>query len=167
MDVRRGKRIALGHQARVGKDTFADHLGWQRVSIAGPLYELVGDMQRRLGRAVEKDAALLQMIGAGLRDHYGEDVWISQAMRRIEELEAADPTVGIVVTDMRFPNEMRALAAAGFVTVRIERPDRPIDRDPNHPSEIALAGAAFDHVVVNDGDLAGYLAKVDALVAAI
>lgn len=163
-----GLRLALGHQARVGKDTFADHVierwGGCKMQFAGPIYDIGRAVQERLGRPVEKDPALLQTIGTSLKAVYGGDVWLAPLLARLQTMP---PTSNVLITDMRFPNEMAALKAAGFTTVKITRPGRIIDRDPNHISEIALADAEFDYTINNCAGMDTYLAQVDAVVAAV
>ena len=76
-----------------------------------------------------------------------------------------------IITDMRFPNEMEAVAEKGGLTIRVVRP-KPremflmnamtvIDtRIPEHPSETALDDARFDYVIENDGTLDELVQKV-------
>ena len=156
----------------MGKDTLANHVianhgGGHVVSFAAPVYEVASAIQRVLGRHVEKDAGLLQLVGLGLRDHYGDNIWVDRAMAKINAINQLDSTANVIVPDMRFPNEMKELKDAGFVTIKVVRPDRLIDRDPNHPSETALADAPFDYVILNDGSEAEYLAKIDKLIASL
>lgn len=158
-------KIALGHQARVGKDTFADYVisryGGKKAAFASALYKLAGTTQEFFGRPVVKDPSLLQKLGTLFRDHYHENVWVD---RLVETL----PTTGvIIVTDVRFPNEMEALHNLGFVTVKIIKEDRVIDRDPNHISETALAGATFDYVIHNNGSIEEFYRKIDDLISLI
>lgn len=55
-----------------------------------------------------------------------------------------------IITDMRFPNEMKAIKDRGGITIRIERLGQPVN---NHPSETSLDDATFDYVVNNDGSI--------------
>ncbi len=164
----RGLRLALGHQARVGKDTFADRMcaiyTGKKLSFASGIYMIAEECQRCAGVNTCKDPRLLQTIGTAMKAHYGDDIWVKRTM---QEVAAAGPNDNIIVCDMRFPNEMAALKAAGFTTIRITRADRPIDRDAMHESETALAGAQFDHEIMNDDSLAAYLSDVDRLLDAI
>ena len=144
-------RIAFGYQSRVGKDTAAKYIkskyGGEIFSFSESVYTIARSIQTILGKPVEKDPKLLQWIGMGLRNHYSPDVWVNATMDKIrangigcENMKLREITI---VTDLRFPNEFAALKAAGFTTVKITRADRPIDRDPNHISETALAEFDF------------------------
>jgi hypothetical protein len=112
---------------------------------------------------VTKDPALLQHIGVGFRELYGSDVWVNIVAAQIRALTCEDPSVNIIVTDMRFENEMAALKDLGFATVKITRSARVIDRDPNHISETALALAQFDYHIPNEGTFDDYILSIDVL----
>ena len=135
-----------------------------RICIAEPLYMLAGHIQSELGQPRQKDAALLQKLGSLLKGHYGEDIFAANACARIRAIKYITPQHNIIVTDLRFPSELTALRAEGFVTVRVNRLGRPIDRDPNHISETALDGHELDHTIDNTGTLEEYQAKVEACI---
>lgn len=165
----RGLRIAVGHQARVGKDTFADRVksicDVTVLSFAGALYEVTESIQSILGRSVKKDPVLLQKQAMLMREHYGEDVWVDKVLTVVNAVD--NPDTNIIVTDLRFPNEMAALKKNGFITIKIVRSDRPIDRDPTHVSEVALSAAEFDYVITNNGTLEEYYAEIDKVLMRI
>jgi len=154
-------RIAFGHQARTGKDTACEYLsktfGGETLRFASGVYDVAGLMQDYFGKDRAKDTHLLQMIGLGLRDVYGSDVWVDRVSRAIEALP---PDTNIYIPDVRFPNEADMLRKCGFKIVKLTRRDRPIDRDPNHPSETSLADYPFDLVIENDGTIDDFYRKV-------
>lgn len=157
--------IALGNKARVGKDTIASYIAsrapYDIISFAAPLYSIARAVQEICGRPVEKDPALLQLLGEQLRRLYGGDLWINIALREIQRSRAAQRRV--IVTDMRYRAEMAALKALGFLTLRVCREDRPIDRDPTHISEVDLDECEFDHHVDNNGTIEELRARVDEI----
>ena len=159
-----GLRIALGHQARVGKDTFADYVvarhGGHVMRFASGVYGIAGLIQLYLGYEERKDARLLQWVGTGIRDHYGPDIWVNRLRRSVEAIIAPDPAANIIVVDMRFRNELALMKELGFTTVRITRTGREIDRPADHPSEVDLEGAPFDYHITNDGTLDEYHAEI-------
>jgi len=160
-----GLRIALGHQARVGKDTFADHIeahhGCVRLSFAENVYKIATQVQIILGRPITKDPALLQFIGDGLRNLLGDDIFVNSVMEQVRSIEEQNPAANIIITDLRYPNEMKILSDHGFTTVKITRKNRPIDRDPKHRSEIALADAIFHVNLTNDGPIEEFRKSID------
>ena len=152
-------KIALGHQARVGKDTFAEYVQSRKpiyiASFSRNLYRITEFIQRILKLEIEKNTALLQFIGLGLREILSENVWINS-------IELPDKE-NIIITDMRFPNEFEYLRSQGFITVKITRQNKPIDRNVNHISETALSNHLFDYTIENDGTIEEYYEKIDNL----
>lgn len=56
-----------------------------------------------------------------------------------------------IITDVRFPNEAKAIKDRGGVIIRIDRPFvKPIN---NHPSEVSLDTWNFDYKIANVSDL--------------
>lgn len=85
---------------------------------------------------------LMQAIGTdGIRRHLGDDVWIRAAFSRCA------PGLN-VFTDVRFPNEERAIHDAGGVIVRVVRPG--VHRAFDHVTEAAVDDVREDHVFCND-----------------
>lgn len=82
------------------------------------------------------------------REVFGDDFWIEQALDRTGSTEGGI----LVVTDMRFPNELTAVQERGGVTVKVLRPEA--DSQPIlHASEQTLDDEGFDFFVTNDGSL--------------
>ena len=156
-------RIAVSGKARSGKDEFAavfcqTYPDATVARFASRLYTISAAVQRYFGADIVKDPALMQMLGDLLQRELGEDVFIRPVLADI-----AAATGPVVVVDMRTTAEHAALTAAGFTTVRIERPGRPIDRDPTHLSETALDNTPTDHIIYNTGSLAEYRENVAAM----
>ncbi|MFF4815099.1 hypothetical protein ACFY2K_10980 [Kitasatospora sp. NPDC001309] len=175
------KNIALIGRARSGKDTTAGVLaeyGYVRLALADPLkqmaydidpvvgIELLGvnasapvhlaDAVDRYGWEEVKDRLpatrrFLQRLGTeGIRRHAGPDFWIARCLRA-----AAEFTSPVVVTDVRFPNEVDALRSAGFAIWFIDRGSP----DGDHLSE-QLGPEHADRVVTNNGSLADFHARI-------
>jgi hypothetical protein len=120
-----GKDTMGRHLAEI----FREVRGPTRVeSLAAPLYEMVafltGVSVDNLQRRTQKDRpfkewmaappagmeelsprAVLQWLGEGMRERFGEDVWCNRLRERTATFRAAGGTV--VVTDVRHPNEAR------------------------------------------------------------
>ena len=157
-------RIAFGHQARVGKDSACNYLSskFQNsiiIRFASPVYNIAEQIQMQLNKSLEKNPRLLQLIGLGLREVYGDDIWSSQVESQIQSLT----TQNIFIPDLRFKNEADMLKKHGFLLVKIIRKNREIDRDPRHKSEIDLEDYPFDLVIENDGTINEFYNKLDKL----
>lgn len=157
MSKTKGLKIAIGSKSRTGKDTIADEIvrvrGGTKLAFSGPLYDITNFIQSSLNKPVHKDPDLLKFIGQGLKDIYEPDVWAASIEFKINDLLAEDDSSNIIISDLRFTEEWDIIKRYGFVTVRVNRKDRPIDRDPNHVSEVCLDNKEFDYVIENDGDL--------------
>jgi hypothetical protein len=155
--------IAFIGKAGAGKSTAADILverfGYEKLSFAAPL---------KAGCATQTDRSLLQRVGHGVRALH-EDFWVNLFLAEVERREVV---VGygehvlpprFVVDDCRYPNEVQALKAHGFVIVRIAALQQTrIDRlkqngklqdedQLNHESETALDEFHADYYLRNEG----------------
>lgn len=104
---------------------------------------------------------LLKTTGQTIRELFGEDIWVSECIARIEMARQAFPQFkSIVVTDIRYWNELEMLRSKfpGAVTVKIVRSDHDSD---GHPSEDGLPDEAFDMVLENNEGLAELFSTFD------
>jgi hypothetical protein len=90
----------------------------------------------------------LQELGSAMRA-VDPDIWIRPVLAKA--IEANDAGVPVVVTDVRYPNEVDALKRAGFRLLHIERPGVP---HLDHESENSVGAEDAHYLVRNDGDLA-------------
>jgi hypothetical protein len=182
--------IGMTGYARTGKDTAAARLveehGFTRVAFADALREaalaldpiVVADDRRdihghvldfrvmRLGeivntvgwetaKAIPEVRRTLQRYGVAIRE-IQPDFWINVAMRQADKVSGS-----VVVTDVRFPNEVEAVRRRGGFTIRMHRAGKTGD---GHISEHALDGVCPDVTICNDYDLDTLNAQVDAVV---
>ena len=79
-----------------------------------------------------------------------------------------------IISDTRFPNELKAIKDRGGITIRIIRPDFventltgekfPVKvHRQEHESETALDNSEFDYEILNDGTIADLRDKVEAI----
>lgn len=90
---------------------------------------------------------LLQRLGteAG-RDILGEHTWVHLGEQKIEAANSP-----VVVTDVRFPNELQMIRRRGGVVAWVQRPGvGPVNE---HASEHSVLASDADYVINNDGDL--------------
>jgi len=106
---------------------------------------------------------LLQRIGTEVgREMIDENIWVCMASNKIKEAAIECRIPGIVITDLRFPNELEELRVwARSKLVRISRPGiGPVN---DHQSDRLLESFEVDHELVNDGDVA----KLHAAILAV
>ena len=178
-----------------GKDTIADYLcniyGFKRDSFAATLKDAVAavfgwDRELLEGRTTESRTwreqvdpwwanrlnmpkltprQVLQRWGTEVaRKSWHDDTWIASLENKLARAHN-----DIVITDVRFPNEIAAVRNAGGIVIRVVRGDEPVWysiaqrankgdtvaqqqlKDFNiHPSETAWIGTDFDAVLDNN-----------------
>ena len=178
-----------------GKDTAADYLvgfhGFRRDSFASTLKDAVAavfgwDRELLEGRTPEARAWrenvdtwwaerlnmpnltprwILQYWGTDvIRDHFHDDIWIAALESRL-----ARRTDHTVISDVRFPNEVKAIKAQGGKVIWVQRGPTPhwyeiaaranagdnkarewLGLNRIHASEYSWAGTEFDQIVVNN-----------------
>lgn len=182
--VPRVEAIGLSGWARAGKDTVANYLveneGYIKVSVANPMREALYRLNPTITidelRGVSLVSAvdglgweqlkslspdvrgLMQRMGTEVgREMFGEDFWVDAAFSRIPDGSK------VVIADVRYPNEAKAVKALGGALWRIERAGgAPAN---SHTSETALDDYEFDHKLVNDGDISALEAAVRDLLS--
>lgn len=101
---------------------------------------------------------LLQKLGTeAMRNGLHENVWVNALFADYTEDKQW------VITDVRFPNEFKAIKEKGGIVIRVNRPghgNSMKELAEAHPSETALDGHDFDYVIENDGNLEKLISKV-------
>lgn len=157
--------IAFSGYARSGKDTAASivqelYPSFKIKKFSGKLKEvasiLTGIPKESFESQAFKDSyisgwdmtgrELLQRLGTeAIRDGLHTDAWVMSLFSDYHEKDCW------LITDCRFPNEYEYVKLFGGVVVRVFR--NGIGSVNAHPSETALDGYSFDHVLTNDGDI--------------
>lgn len=173
------KKLGLIGYAHSGKDTVAAYLmrhGYTRVAFADAVRNVLlrinplvsGDGLRlrdvveaqgwdHAKRTIPEVRVLLQGLGAGVRDELGESVWLDHALRQLDALSDRP----VVVTDVRYFNEGRALQRRGYFLVWVQRPG--VGPANSHQSEVGIPVELADAVLTNDRGIPELHAAVDAL----
>ena len=195
-----------------GKGTVGDYLvtahGWKAMSFASALKDAVSNIFCWPRDLLEGDTAesrewreledkwwteklrvkvtprwALQHIGTDvLRNHFSDNIWLLNIERQILNCRG-----NIVITDVRFKNEMRLIRhLPDAYTVWIRKgqlpdwykdaintntgadPDAMNTKWPNiHASEWSWVGQPIDHVIYNNGSLIDLYNKVEDLISDI
>lgn len=191
-----------------GKDTAADYLvgfhGFRRDSFAGTLKDAVSavfgwDRELIEGRTPEARAWreqvdtwwaerlgmphltprwILQWWGTEVcRNHFHDDIWIAALQARLAR--RSDHTV---ISDVRFPNEIKAIKEQGGRIVWIQRGELPwwydiavkanagnldaqqvLQSHHVHASETSWVGTDFDAIIDNNGSIEQLYAQIKDL----
>jgi hypothetical protein len=199
-----------------GKDTIADYLtnfhGFRRESFANSLKDAVAQVfgwDRTMLEGRTKQARewreqvdpwwaerlnmpnltprwVLQYWGTEVcRKAFHDDIWIASLENKLR-----NSTDDIVISDCRFPNEIKSIKDAGGIVVRVHRGPEPewydaaismnkgdranmtwamskskIEHLRIHASETAWVGTNFDAVLDNNGEIDDLFQKVKGLVS--
>ena len=162
------------------KDAVAAVFGWDRVLLEGRTKEAREWREQvdtwwadRLGIPELTPRWVLQRWGTEVcRKGFHDDIWIASVENKMRKT-----TDNIVISDVRFPNEIKAIHSAGGLVVRIKRGDDPewyqdavnmnagntnmswmisserIRKLGIHASETAWVGGNIDHIISNDGTI--------------
>lgn len=198
-----------------GKDTIADYLtnfhGFRRESFANSLKDAVAQVfgwDRTLLEGRTKQARewreqvdpwwaqrlnmpnltprlMLQLWGTEVcRKGFHDDIWIASLENKLR-----NSTDDIVISDCRFPNEIKSIRDAGGIIIWVKRGDLPewydwavsanrgevqnytwstskakLEKAGIHASETAWVGTKFDAILENDGSIDDLFAKIKDLV---
>jgi hypothetical protein len=183
-NIHQFKRESFAHTL---KDAVAAVFGWDRELLEGRTKqsrewrETVDSWwAERLDMPHLTPRWVLQYWGTEVfRKGFADDIWIAALENKLRA--SSDD---IVITDCRFPNEIKAIRAAGGVVVRVRRGPDPewfnaaikvnaghdyycykLAEYGVHASETAWAGTKFDYEINNDADgLDPLFAQVNDLV---
>ena len=198
-----------------GKDTIADYLtnfhGFRRESFANSLKDAVAHVfgwDRTMLEGRTKQARewreqvdpwwaerlkmpnltprwVLQYWGTEVcRKAFHDDIWIASLENKLRTSKD-----DIVISDCRFPNEIKSIKDAGGIVIRVTRGAEPewydwavsanqgergnftwatsktkLEKTGVHASETAWVGTKFDHVLDNNGTIDDLFAQVKDLV---
>lgn len=171
-----GRILGLGGYKESGKDAFAEALPsdvWAVLGMSNPLLEAslainpylpdveltVVEWERACNgdyTAMKSGSAeyrgILQRMGTDFgRNMVDENIWVNIAVASIKRELANGKSV--VVTGMRFPNELEAIRNLGGSLGWVERNGIKAPNDL-HVSESSVSAADFDFIIYNNSTLA-------------
>lgn len=172
------------------KDAVAAVFGWDRVLLEGRTKEARAWREEvdtwwseRLGMQITPRWVLQQWGTEVCRRAFHDDIWIASLENRL--LKSKDD---IVISDVRFPNEIAAIHKAGGLVVRVKRGVDPewfehaanVNAGPTnmswaissarlrefgiHASETSWVGGKIDHTLTNDGSIDELFESIKGLV---
>lgn len=173
------------------KDAVANVFGWDRTMLEGRTKQSREWREKRdewwserLGREVTP-RLMLQLWGTEVcRRGFHDDIWIASLENKLRNSKD-----DVVISDCRFPNEIKSIKAAGGIVIRVKRGEEPewydaalsanagevqnytwatskskLEKLGIHASETAWVGTEFDAVLENDGSIDDLFAKIRNLV---
>jgi len=170
------------------KDAVASVFGWDRELLEGRTKEARAWREQvdpwwaeRLNMPGLTPRLVLQLWGTEVcRKSFHDDIWIASLENKLRSSHD-----NIVVSDCRFPNEIKAIKQAGGRVVWVKRGDEPVwystAKRANsgdvmaqqrladfkiHASETAWIGTEFDAVIDNNGTLDNLYDQIKNLVQA-
>ncbi|MBC9786408.1 hypothetical protein H1S01_18290 [Heliobacterium chlorum] len=116
-----GVKIAITGKMRSGKDLIAEYLvrkyGFRRFAFGDGVRAVTRLIYPDIQNSCMKPRSLYQQIGQALRQ-IDPAVWLNYTL---EEIDAStNPFDSIVISDLRQPNEYKALLNNGFTIVRVQ-----------------------------------------------
>lgn len=160
--------LALYGPQRAGKSEAAKAIavlpGWQRMSFAGPLYDMLSTLVGRDARLLDKREPAEELCGKTVRhalqtlgtewgrDMIGGSLWLD-ALRRNITAAADKGVVGVVIDDLRFTNEYQFLRELGARIVEVRRESLDVAPAGAHGSEVERMQFTPDIVAENNGSV--------------
>jgi hypothetical protein len=161
------------------KDSVSMIFGWDRDMLEGRTRESREWREQqddwwstRLNRVITPRLVLQYWGTEVCRNGFHDDIWISSLENKLRKTHD-----DIVISDVRFPNEIKAIKNAGGTVIRVVRGAEPewfdwaisVNRGPDgntnwalsknklekakiHSSETAWAGTNFDKIIDNNAD---------------
>jgi hypothetical protein len=173
------------------KDAVACVFGWDRTLLEGRTKEAREWREQvdpwwaeRLNMPNLTPRLMLQLWGTEVcRSGFHDDIWIASLENKMRKTSD-----NIVISDVRFPNEIKAIHNAGGIVVRVKRGENPhwyqdavnmnsgntnmswmisktrMEQLGIHASETAWVGGAIDFEVDNNGSIDELFAQIKNLV---
>jgi len=173
------------------KDAVSAVFGWDRTLLEGRTKEAREWREQqddwwsaRLGRDITPRWVLQYWGTEVVRNGFHDDMWIASLENKMRKT-----TDNIVISDVRFPNEIKAIHDAGGSVIRIKRGKDPkwfkdaehFNRGPDgninwslsktrlinanvHASEYSWVGGNIDHTVINDSTIDELFKQLEVII---
>ena len=168
------------------KDAVAQVFGWDRTLLEGRTAQarewreqVDSWWAKRLGMPELTPRLMLQLWGTEVcRLGFHDDIWIASLENKLRNSED-----NVVISDCRFPNEIKSLRASGGIILRVERGVQPhwtdiaakanqgdikaqdwLKNEGIHASETAWVGSTFDFVLYNNSSIDSLYKQIQAVI---
>ena len=168
------------------KDAVAQVFGWDRTLLEGRTAQarewreqVDSWWAKRLNMPELTPRLMLQLWGTEVcRSGFHDDIWIASLENKLRNSED-----NVVISDCRFPNEIKSLRASGGIILRVERGVQPhwtdiaakanqgdikaqdwLKNEGIHTSETAWVGTVFDFVLYNNSSIDSLYKQIQAVI---
>ena len=168
------------------KDAVAQVFGWDRTLLEGRTAQarewreqVDSWWAKRLNMPELTPRLMLQLWGTEVcRSGFHDDIWIASLENKLRNSED-----NVVISDCRFPNEIKSLRASGGIILRVERGVQPhwtdiaakanqgdikaqdwLKNEGIHASETAWVGSTFDFVLYNNSSIDSLYKQIQAVI---
>ena len=176
--------IGVTGKKQNGKDTIANYLHsrykYNHLSFAGALKEGVkalfdfseqqvnGDLKEVIdNRWGVSPRVVMQKFGTEIiREgaqkivpNIGNNFWVKRLELDLQRMKGEK----IVISDVRFPNEIQKIKELGGIVILVDRPSMNANCHDCHASENSINKEDADYVVINDSTMAELYKKIDEI----
>ena len=168
------------------KDAVAQVFGWDRILLEGRTAQarewreqVDSWWAKRLNRPELTPRLMLQLWGTEVcRLGFHDDIWIASLENKLRNSED-----NVVISDCRFPNEIKSLRASGGIILRVDRGVQPhwtdiavranqgdtkaqawLKKEGIHTSETAWVGTDFDFVLHNNSSIDSLYTQIQTVI---
>ena len=168
------------------KDAVAQVFGWDRTLLEGRTAQarewreqVDSWWAKRLNMPDLTPRLMLQLWGTEVcRSGFHDDIWIASLENKLRNSED-----NVVISDCRFPNEIKSLRASGGIILRVERGVQPhwtaiaakanqgdikaqdwLKNEGIHASETAWVGTDFDFVLHNNSSIDSLYTQIQTVI---
>jgi hypothetical protein len=174
------------------KDAVSCVFGWDRILLEGRTSEARKWREQvdiwwseRLNMPNLTPRWVLQYWGTDvLRQNFHDNIWIASLENKIRKTQD-----NIVISDVRFPNEITAIHNVGGIVIRVKRGPEPewyddavkfnqgergnmswaisrnkLEKLGIHASETSWVGGDIDHTIVNDGTIDQLFSQLESII---
>ncbi|WP_207708735.1 nucleoside/nucleotide kinase family protein [Heliobacterium mobile] len=175
-----GVKIAITGKMRSGKDLIAEYLvrkyGFRRFAFGDGVRAVTHLIYPDIQNSGTKPRSLYQQIGQALRQ-IDPAVWLNYTLKEINA--STNPFDSIVISDLRQPNEYKALLNNGFTIVRVQSTvENRLARmnavgdvftmdDINHETESHIDNFVVDFDITNDDGVDQLYKRIESMLSSM
>lgn len=177
--------IGICGKNRSGKDTVANYLKdkykFEHLYFAEPLKkaaillfklspeQITGDLKETIDARYNKSPRqLLRWLGIHVfRNQFKDSFWLDYLKFSYEEIRTKNPNVLVVVSDVRFQDEIDMIKKLGGKIVKINRENRILNSNDIESDNRFIELTGFDFYINNDSTLEDLYHNIETMVKSL